>query len=107
MRVWPAAWVFQRICAIFLIVAAPIKLFTGYALARKITFISIPSSLKWHTSPILDSMLIIGASFHVFYGVRTILIDLGAKSETFLFWLVTILSFVFSFTVIYFVYFGG
>ena len=107
MRVWPIAWIVQRVCAIFLIVAAPIKLFTGYAFTLKISFISFPTALKWHTSPILDSMLIIGASFHVFYGLRTILIDLGAKRETFLFWLGTSLSFLFSLTVIYFIYFGG
>ena len=107
MKIWPFTWIIQRITAILLIIAAPIKLFTGYVITIKLTFISYRTALKWHTHPVLDSILIFGTSFHVFYGLRTILIDLGVKKEKFLFWFLTICSIIFSFSILYLVYFGG
>ncbi|MFQ6126735.1 MAG: hypothetical protein ACE5R6_19325 [Candidatus Heimdallarchaeota archaeon] len=106
MKEGPVVWLVQRICAVFLIIGAPIKLITGYVLVRKLSIISVTSAYAWHLNPILDGMLVVGASFHVFYGIRTILLDLGMKREKELFWFVTLLSFIFSTLLLYFVYVG-
>ncbi len=101
-----AGWIIQRVCAVFLIVAAPIKLITVYAMVRKLRIIDPATALAWHSSTVLDIMLIVTTSFHVGYGIRTILLDFGAGREKELFWGLTILSFMFSLTIIYYAYVG-
>ncbi len=101
-----AGWVIQRVCAVLLIIAAPIKLFTGYAMVRKLGFIDPATALTWHSNAALDIILIITTSFHVGYGIRTILLDFGAGREKELFWGLTISSFMFSLIIIYYAYVG-
>jgi succinate dehydrogenase/fumarate reductase cytochrome b subunit len=49
-------------------------------------------ALALHVNPLTDVLLIIVAVFHAFYGLRTILYDLGIKKEKALFWIFTILA---------------
>lgn len=104
MKVSPAVWVIQRICAIVMIVTALIKLLSGYAMAGKLTFISPATGFVWHSNSALDIILVVSSSFHVFYGIRTILLDLGAGREKELFWVLTTGALVFSLIIINYVY---
>jgi succinate dehydrogenase/fumarate reductase cytochrome b subunit len=49
-----------------------------------------------HTNPLSDTLLIVLAVFHGLYGVRTIIMDLGARREKLLFWVFTALAAVLS-----------
>jgi len=49
-------------------------------------------ALLLHTNPLSDTLLIIAGVFHAFYGLRTVIIDLGVKKEKLLFWIFTILA---------------
>lgn len=49
-------------------------------------------ALVLHTNPLSDTLLIIAGVFHAFYGLRTVIIDLGVKKEKLLFWIFTTLA---------------
>jgi succinate dehydrogenase/fumarate reductase cytochrome b subunit len=42
-----------------------------------------------HTNPLTDTFLIVLGVYHAFYGLRTVLIDLGLRKEKLLFWIFT------------------
>jgi succinate dehydrogenase/fumarate reductase cytochrome b subunit len=49
-------------------------------------------ALLLHTNPLTDTLLIISGVYHAFYGLRTIIIDLGLRKEKLLFWIFTFLA---------------
>jgi succinate dehydrogenase/fumarate reductase cytochrome b subunit len=51
-------------------------------------------ALVLHTNPFIDTILIVSIVFHAFYGLRTVIIDLGVRKEKLLFWVFTSLSIV-------------
>lgn len=83
-------WVFHRISGLLLIVLLSLKFITSFFLMTKNQ--KPDWALLLHTNPLSDTLLIIAGVFHAFYGLRTIIIDLGVKKEKLLFWLATILA---------------
>lgn len=73
------AWLVQRITALILLVALPLKIYSGYAVIGKLPGNSIISSL--HINSFLDSTLIFALVFHALYGFRVILIDIGVITD--------------------------
>jgi succinate dehydrogenase/fumarate reductase cytochrome b subunit len=83
-------WVFHRVSGVLLIVLLAIKFLTSFFLMTKGT--KPDWALLLHTNPLTDSFLIIAGVYHAFYGLRTIVIDLGARKEKVLFWIFTSLG---------------
>ena len=83
-------WIFHRISGIFLIVLLAIKFLTSFFLMTKAQ--KPDWALLLHTNPLTDTLLIISGVYHAFYGLRTIVIDLGVKKEKLLFRLFTALA---------------
>ncbi len=83
-------WVFHRVSGLLLILLLAIKVLTSFFLMTKAQ--KPDWALVLHTNPFVDSLLIITIVFHAFYGLRTIIIDLGLKKEKLLFWIITLLS---------------
>lgn len=87
-------WVFHRVSGLLLILLLGIKFLTSFFL---MTQQQKPDwALVLHTNPFTDTLLILLVVYHVFYGLRTVLIDLGLRKEKLLFWLFTILAGVLS-----------
>ena len=53
-------------------------------------------ALVLHTNPLTDTLLIVLIVFHAFYGLRTVIVDLGLRKEKLLFWIFTLLGLVIS-----------
>lgn len=87
-------WVFHRISGIVLIVLLTVKFLTAYFLMTKGQ--KPDWALVLHTNPLTDALLIISGVYHAFYGLRTIILDLGLRKEKLLFRLFTLLGAVFS-----------
>lgn len=83
-------WVFHRISGILLIVLLTVKFLTSFFLMTKAQ--KPDWALLLHTNPLMDTLLIISGVYHAFYGLRTILIDLGLRKEKLLFRVFTTLS---------------
>ena len=83
-------WVFHRISGLLLILLLSVKFLTSFFLMTKQQ--KPDWSLVLHTNPFLDTLLIITVVFHAFYGLRTVIIDLGLRKEKLLFWVFTLLS---------------
>ncbi|HDJ23236.1 MAG: hypothetical protein DRJ06_04775 [Candidatus Aminicenantes bacterium] len=83
-------WLFHRITGLLLIGLLSLKFLTSFFLMTKDQ--KPDWALVLHTNPLSDSLLIIAGVFHAFYGLRTVIIDLGAKKEKLLFWIFTILA---------------
>src|SRR5699024_406546 len=73
------AWLVQRITALILLIALPLKIYSGYAMIGQLPGNSIISSL--HINSFLDSILIFALVFHALYGFRVILIDIGVITD--------------------------
>lgn len=83
-------WVFHRLSGVLLILLLGVKLLTSFFL---MTRDQKPDwALTLHTHPLIDVLLIILVVFHAFYGLRTVIIDLGLRKERLLFWIFTLLS---------------
>ncbi|MDH7501012.1 MAG: hypothetical protein QHH30_11595 [candidate division NC10 bacterium] len=84
------AWLFHRISGLFLIALFGIKIYTGFFLYTK------EKKPDWaillHRQPLVDLLILVLLTFHVFYGLKTILYDLGIHREKFLFWSSTLLA---------------
>jgi len=81
-------WVFHRISGLLLIVLLAIKFLTSFFLMTKAQ--KPDWALLLHTNPLTDTFLIIAGVYHAFYGLRTVIIDLGAKTkEKLFFWIFT------------------
>ncbi len=82
-------WVFHRISGLLLILLLSIKFITSLFLMTKGQ--KPDWALVLHTNPFIDVLLIISVVSHAFYGLRTIIIDLGLRREKLLFWISTFL----------------
>lgn len=83
-------WVFHRISGLLLILLLGLKFFTSFFLMTKEQ--KPDWALVLHTNPFIDTILIVSIVFHAFYGLRTVIIDLGMRKEKLLFWIFTLLS---------------
>ncbi len=83
-------WIFHRISGILLIVLLTIKFLTAFFLMTKGQ--KPDWALVLHANPLADTLLIITGVYHAFYGLRTLIIDLGVRKEKFLFWIFTVLG---------------
>lgn len=83
-------WVFHRITGLLLIVLLGIKFLTSFFLMTKGQ--KPDWALVLHTNPISDVLLIISVIFHAFYGLRTVIIDMGLRKEKLLFWVFSCLA---------------
>lgn len=87
-------WVFHRLSGLLLIVLLGFKFLTSFFLMTKDQ--KPDWALVLHTNPLIDTLLIVLVVFHAFYGLRTVIMDMGARREKLLFWIFTILGVLFS-----------
>ena len=80
-------WVFHRISGLLLILLLGLKFLTSFFLMTKGT--KPDWALVLHTNPLTDTFLIVAGVYHAFYGLRTFIIDCGARKEKLLFWIFT------------------
>lgn len=85
------AWLIQRFSAIGLFLLIPLKIYTGWAADERVPypkFLMDPGAL--HSSSAIgqkiDMALLLFFLLHGFYGLRVILIDVGALREDRWFW---------------------
>jgi len=83
-------WVFHRISGLLLIILLGVKFCTSFFLMTKEQ--KPDWALVLHTNPFIDALLIVLVVFHAFYGLRTVIIDLGIRKEKLLFWIFTLLG---------------
>jgi len=87
-------WLFHRISGLLLILLLGIKFLTSFFLMTKDQ--KPDWALVLHTNAFTDTLLIVLVVFHAFYGLRTVIIDLGVRREKLIFWTFTLLSVVIS-----------
>ena len=85
------AWLIQRISAIGLFLLIPIKIYTGWAADDRVPYPKgIMSASNVHSASHIgqriDMALLLFFLLHGFYGLRVILIDVGALREDRWFW---------------------
>src|SRR6266480_6439763 len=82
------AWLVQRISAVCLFLLIPIKIYTGWAARGKVPDLpaALGSGRKIHLNSTLDILLLLFFLLHGLYGLRVILIDVGAIREDRFFW---------------------
>ena len=83
-------WVFHRVSGLLLIGLLAVKFLTSFFLMTKGQ--KPDWALLLHTNPLTDTFLIVAGVFHAFYGLRTVIIDLGVRKEKALFWIFTALG---------------
>jgi succinate dehydrogenase/fumarate reductase cytochrome b subunit len=83
-------WVFHRVTGLLLIGLLAVKFLTSFFLMTKAQ--KPDWALLLHTNPLTDTFLIVAGVYHAFYGLRTIVIDLGVRKEKALFWIFTTLG---------------
>lgn len=83
-------WVFHRVSGLLLIVLLGVKFLTSFFLMTKGQ--KPDWALLLHTNPLTDTFLIVAGVYHAFYGLRTVVIDLGLRKEKALFWISTALG---------------
>jgi succinate dehydrogenase/fumarate reductase cytochrome b subunit len=83
-------WVFHRVTGLLLIALLAVKFLTSFFLMTKAQ--KPDWALLLHTNPLTDTFLIAAGVYHAFYGLRTIVIDLGVRKEKALFWIFTSLG---------------
>ena len=83
-------WVFHRVSGLLLIVLIGVQLFTGFVQATPSAPATIQSAAALHRHVGLVCLLVFLFIFHSFYGIRTILLDLGMRRERPLFWACTV-----------------
>ena len=80
-------WLVHRVTGVLLIVVLGLKITTAFFL---MTNGQKPDwALILHTNRVVDTFLIVAIVYHAFYGLRTLLIDLGSRKEKLLFWVFT------------------
>jgi succinate dehydrogenase/fumarate reductase cytochrome b subunit len=95
-------WVFHRVSGLLLIVLLTIKFLTAFFLMTKGQ--KPDWALVLHTNPLTDTFLIISGVYHAFYGIRTVIMDMGFRNEKLLFRFFTLLGGVVS-ALLLFLYF--
>jgi len=79
-------WVFHRVSGLLLIVLLSFKFLTSFFLMTKDQ--KPDWALVLHTNKLTDTLVV----FHALYGLRTVIMDMGARREKLLFWIFTILG---------------
>lgn len=87
-------WVFHRVSGLLLVLLLGVKFTTSFFLMTKGQ--KPDWALVLHTNPFVDVLLIITVVAHAFYGLRTVIIDLGVRKEKLLFWVFTFIILVVS-----------
>ena len=83
-------WLFHRVSGIALLILMTVKVATGLATAGRMGP-NIQNSLGlWHQAKVLDIPLLFFLLYHGFYGVRTMLLDVGVGNEKTVFWATTL-----------------
>ncbi|MGB2907294.1 MAG: hypothetical protein WBB73_09330 [Candidatus Aminicenantaceae bacterium] len=83
-------WIFHRVSGLLLIVLLTIKFLTAFFLMTKGQ--KPDWALVLHTNSLTDTFLIISGVYHAFYGIRTMIMDMGFRNEKLLFRLFTLLG---------------
>lgn len=96
------AWLSQRITGLVLLILIPWKIYSGYALAGRVP--RIPGLLSRHVLTTLDGLILVAVIFHITYGLRVVLVDLGFKQEKLLFYAATLLGVFLSLISLYYIY---
>lgn len=73
------AWAVQRLTSLLLLVLIPLKIYSGYASVGKLPGNSFIRLL--HQNPVVDGLVLFAVIFHVGYGLRVILIELGMAAR--------------------------
>jgi succinate dehydrogenase/fumarate reductase cytochrome b subunit len=80
-------WIFHRVSGLVLIALIATKIITGFALDGRWGDSLATSCTLAHKSPFVDMPLLFLFALHSMYGIRTIVVDLGARRrEKLLFW---------------------
>jgi len=87
-------WVFHRISGVLLILLLTFQLLTGFFQASSASSELVKTMAGLHKHRWVNCLMVFLFVFHALYGLRTILLDLGAKREKLLFWVCTILGLV-------------
>ncbi|MEW6305380.1 MAG: hypothetical protein AB1705_18035 [Verrucomicrobiota bacterium] len=100
------AWLLQRISAIGLFLLIPVKIYTGWAARGKVPELPdwFGSGRSMHLNATIDILLLLFFLLHAFYGLRVILIDVGAIREDKFFWRTLALSLGLFAAVVWYVY---
>lgn len=89
-----AAWLFHRISGIALIFLVGFKIYVDLAADKRVSVGMLDADRLRAVTPVMDRFLLFFIIFHVAYGLRLILIDLGVKWDRLLFWAATIFGIV-------------
>ncbi len=87
-------WVFHRISGILLIFLLIFQLSTGFFQASSSNSELVRTVALLHRHAVSLYLLVFLLIFHVLYGVRTMLMDLGLQRERLSFWVCTILGLI-------------
>ena len=82
------AWLFHRISGLIMIFLFGIKIFSGFFLFTKDK--KPDWALLLHRQPVVDLLVLVLFAFHVSYGLKALLYDLGIRREKLLFWTFTL-----------------
>lgn len=85
-------WVFHRISGLLLIFLLGFQLYTGFFQASSSSQDMVKTMAGLHQHTLLINLTVFLLIFHAFYGIRTILLDLGVKQEKLVFWGCTLLA---------------
>ncbi|MBS4021340.1 MAG: hypothetical protein KGZ79_02805 [Dethiobacter sp.] len=96
------AWLSQRITGLVLLFLIPWKIYSGFALTGQVP--RIQGLLSRHIVATLDGLLIVTVIFHITYGLRVMLVDLGIKQEKLLFYAATLAGGLLSLIYLYYIY---
>ncbi len=87
-------WAFHRISGLLLIFLVAFQVCTGLFQASTSNSDLVKTMADLHRHSALNCLLVFFFIFHALYGVRTIVLDLGARRENLVFWICTIVGLV-------------